>query len=211
MNGSRFIRFALLSVLALFCAATADAAPWMSLGPKRQLQTLIITGNYKSPRLLAELIQNESRQPYILLPDPSRGDNRIYFCPPKSNALEIREADFNNFIRTAAPKRIVILGDERYVPRRFEDLLDKAIPVVRITGANWFRVAEELKFMLNLNHLDKNYRRLRQTMLEEGGIYRPISRPAAPRQEVAPEAPVEEFTETAVVETPPTSAETEAR
>ena len=211
MNGSRFIRFALLSVLALFCAATADAAPRKSHGPKRQLQTLIITGNYKSPRLLAELIQNESRQPYILLPDPSRGDNRIYFCPPKSNALEIREADFNNFIRTAAPKRIVILGDERYVPRRFEDLLDKAIPVVRITGANWFRVAEELKFMLNLNHLDKNYRRLRQTMLEEGGIYRPISRPAAPRQEVAPEAPVEEFTETAVVETPPTSAETEAR
>lgn len=179
----RFTRFSLLFVLALVCAVSADAAPWMSLGPKRKLETLVITGNYKSPRLLAELIQNESRQPYILLPDPSRGDNRIYFCPPKSAAMEVREAYFNDFIRTAGPKRIIILGDERYVPRRFENMLDKAIPVVRVTGANWFRIAEELTFMLNLNHLDRNYKRLRETMLEEGGIYRPVSRPAAPKKE----------------------------
>jgi len=186
MTTSRFTGFVLLSVLAVFCAATVEAAPWMSLGPKRNLETLVITGNYKSPRLLAELIQNESRQPYMLLPDPARGDNRIYFCPPKSAALEVKEAYFNDFIRTAGPKRIIILGDERYVPRRFEDMLDKAIPIVRVTGSNWFRIAEELTFMLNLNHLDRNYKRLRETMLEAGGIYRPVSRPAAPKANEAP-------------------------
>ena len=179
---NRLTRFSLLSVLALLCAVSADAAPWMSLGPKRKLETLVITGNYKSPRLLAELIQNESRQPYMLLPDPVRGDGRIYFCPPQSAAMEVKEQYFNDFIRTAGPKRIVILGDERYVPRRYEDMLDKAIPVVRVSGSNWFRIAQELTFMLNLSHLDRNYRELRTEMIEENP-YRPISRPAKPKAE----------------------------
>ena len=180
MKIPRFTKFAALTMLALVCVA-AEAAPWRSLGPRNQLQTLVITGNYKSPRLLAELIQNESRQPYILLPDPVRGDGRIYFCPPKSAAMEVREEYFNAFIRTAGPKRIIILGDERYVPRRYEDLLDKAIPIVRVSGSNWFRVAQELTILLNLSHLDRNYRELRTEMIEDGGIVRPVSRPAQPK------------------------------
>ena len=211
MTVSRFAKLAVFSVLALCCAAVS-AAPWMSLGPKRKLETLVITGNYKSPRLLAELIQNESRQPYMLLPDPSRGDNRIYFCPPKSAAMEVREAYFNDFIRTAGPKRIIILGDERYVPRRYEDMLDKAIPIVRVTGANWQRIADELTFMLNLNHLDRNYKRLRETMLDDGGIYRPVSRPAPKQAEEAKqEAPKEEQPAPAVAEAAPEAAPAEAK
>ena len=196
---SRFTRFAVFSVLALL-SAVASAAPWMSLGPKRELQTLVITGNYKSPRLLAELIQSESRQPYMLLPDPARGDNRIYFVPPKSDALEVREADFNDFIRTANPKRIIILGDERYVPRRYEDMLDKVIPVVRITGANWVRIAEELTFMLNLNHLDRNYKNLREKMFEDQP-YRPVSRPA-PKQDKQPQPEQQDGAAPAAAEVP---------
>ena len=176
MTVSRFTKLAVFSVLAL-CCAVVSAAPWMSLGPKRKLETLVITGNYKSPRLLAELIQSESRQPYMLLPDPARGDGRIYFVPPKSDALEVKETYFNDFIRTAGPRRIIILGDERYVPRRYEDMLDRVIPVVRVTGANWVRVAEELTFMLNLNHLDRDYKKLHEKMFEDQP-YRPVSRPA---------------------------------
>ena len=195
MNIPRFTKFAALTMLALVCVA-AEAAPWRSLGPRNQLQTLVITGNYKSPRLLAELIQNESRQPYMLLPDPVRGDGRIYFCPPKSAAMEVREEYFNAFIRTAGPKRIIILGDERYVPRRYEDMLDKAIPIVRVSGSNWFRIAQELTFLLNLSHLDRNYRELRTEMIEDGGIVRPVSRPAKPKPvenaaEAKTEAPAE--------------------
>jgi len=193
MNITRFARSIVPALLVIVCAVAADAAPWRTLGPKRQLQTLVITGNYKSPRLLAELIQNESRQPYMLLPDPERGDGRIYFCPPKSAAMEVKEQYFNDFIRTAGPKRIVILGDERYVPRRYEEMLDKAIPVVRISGTNWFRIAQELTFMLNLSHLDRNYRKLRTEMIEEP--YRPVSRPAKPQPKVedkSAEAPAAE-------------------
>ena len=182
MNISRFTKIAAVSLLTLVCVA-AEAAPWRSLGPRREIHTLIITGNYKSPRLLADLIQNESRQPYILVPDARDAGGKIFFCPPKQ-CMEIQEKYFNSFIRTAGPKRIIILGDERYVPRRYEEMLDKKIPIVRITGESWQRVAEELTFMLNLNHLDRDFRKLYEKMY--GDIYRPISRPAPPQQEQQP-------------------------
>ena len=176
MNISRFTKIAALTMLALVCAVAAEAAPWRSLGPKRTVHTLIITGNYKNPRLLAELIQDESRQPYILLPEP--GDAvRFFFCPPnRREGMEIQARYFNDFIRTAGPRRIIILGDERYVPIKFEKMLDGKIPVIRITGESWGRIAEELTFMLNLSNLGRNFRKLQTRMYEEG--YRPVSRPA---------------------------------
>lgn len=183
MKIARFTRFIVPTLLALVCAVAAEAAPWRSLGPKRQVHTLVITGNYKTPRLLAELIQNESRQPYVLLPAAESGDGRIYFCPPNNKRnIEIRERDLNSFVRTAGPRRIIILGDERFVPVRYVEMLDGQIPIVRITGASWQRIADELTFMLNLSHLDGDFRELYEKMY--GDIYRPISRPAPkPKQE----------------------------
>lgn len=180
MNISRFVKIAAVTLFTLVCVSAVEASPWRSLGPKREIHTLIITGNYKSPRLLADLIQDESRQPYILLPDPRDEVQKIFFCLPKKS-MEVQEKYFNDVIRTAGPKRIIILGDERYVPRRFEKMLDGKIPVVRITGESWGRIAEELTFMLNLNHLGRNFRKLQNKMYEEG--YRPVSRPAETKQE----------------------------
>ena len=179
MDISRFVKIAAVTLFTLVCVSAVEASPWRSLGPKREIHTLILTGNYKSPRLLADLIQDESRQPYILLPDPRDEVQKIFFCLPKKS-MEVQEKYFNDLIRTAGPKRIVILGDERYVPVRFEKMLDGKIPVVRITGESWGRIAEELTFMLNLTHLGRNVRKLQNKMYEEG--YRPVSRPAEPKQ-----------------------------
>ena len=192
MNVSQFAKFAAVILLTLVCAVVVEAAPWRSLGSKREIHTMIITGNYKMPRLIAELIQDESRQPYILLPDPRDEKQKICFCPPKRNeAMEIQEKYFNDFIRTAGPKRIIILGDDRYVPRRYEDMLDKKIPVFRVTGDSWQRIAEELTFMLNLCRLERNFRNLYEEMY--GGSYRPVSRPAPqPQQPTDAEAPQKE-------------------
>ena len=182
MTISRFAKFAALILLTLVCVVSAEAAPWRSLGPKRRVHTMIITGNYKNPRLLAELIQDESRQPYILLPDPRDEVQKICFCPPsRKEGMEIQEKNLNAFIRTAGPKRIIILGDERYVPRRYEAMLDGKIPIVRVTGENWQRIAEELTFMLNLSNLDRNFRKLQEKMYND--IVRPISRPAPKPQD----------------------------
>ena len=52
--------FALISVAAF-------ANPWSYHGPKRDIVSLVVTANYEKPCLLAELIQVESRQPFLLL------------------------------------------------------------------------------------------------------------------------------------------------
>ena len=82
MRSLKPVKFVLLLLAVVFTSATFAAVPWFANGPKREVQTLVITGNYKSPRLLAELIQYESRQPYLLLPPQDSGDTRIIFCPP---------------------------------------------------------------------------------------------------------------------------------
>ena len=160
-----------------------SAASWANLGPKRVPETLVVVSNYKVPRLMAELIQYESRAPYLLLPTNGSADGRIFFCPAKKNSLEIREVRLNAFVRFLNPKRIVVIGDDQIVSKRHIDMLDRSIPVVRIDGADWVRVAEQLNFMLNLSHLDSNFKRLYETIRNDGRIYRPVSLPAQQAQE----------------------------
>ena len=189
----------LLSSLAI----SASALPWTVFGQHRKPVTLVITANYKSPRLMAEIIQAESRQPYLLLPVKESSDNRIIFCPAKKDgALQIQESRINEFVRWLAPKRIIVLGNENFVPAKYTDMLDKTIPVVRIEGASWARVADELNFMLNLSNLSGDFRRLSQEMMDQGGIYRPISRPQKSESEI-PEQVVKDGSGTA--EVPPAS------
>ena len=195
----------MLSIVALSLGAAA--APWAVNGPRDRIVTLVLTGNYKSPRLLAELIQNESRQPYILLPTRESGDSRIFFCPPKSKgsaSLEIPEKQFNSFIRFINPRRIVVLGNAAYIQPKYLQMLDHAIPVVTIDCVDWQRNAEELTDLLNLSDLADNYKRLREVMLNDSRIYRPVSRPA-PKPVQPAEAPMEEK---AVEEAPAAAEET---
>ena len=201
----RFPTVMLVVFAVIFGVGSLTAAPWAASGPKRELTTLMVTGNYKSTRLLAETVQNENHQPYILLPDPRTNDRRIFFCPPPPAAsLEIPENRLNEFVRNANPRRIVIFGNENYVPASFERSLDGTIPVIRISGNDWNRIADEVTFILNLSHVDRNYRKLRETMLNDGRIYRPVSRPA-PKAQPQPKA-AEEKAVPAAAETPAETA-----
>ena len=170
-------------LLALMVSVSAMAAwplPWLADGPKRVPQTLVITGNYKSPRLLAELIQFESRQPYLLLPAAEGTDTRLYMCLPKTAAREVLEEDLPWVVRQLNVRRIIVLGNAAYVQPRFLEKLDRTIPVIQIDCVDWNRAAEELGFMLNLSNLSTDYKDNRETMLNAGKIYRPVSLPAKP-------------------------------
>ena len=170
------LKKSLIAAVAVI-AGVVSAAPWANLGPKRVPETLIVVSNYKTPRLMAELIQFESRAPYILLPVNGSNDNRIIFCPAKSTPRQILENRLNAFVRFLNPKRIVVIGNDQYVNKRYVDMFDRAIPVVRIDGSDWQRIAEELNFMLNLSHLDTNFKRLNEQMLKDSRSYRPVSLP----------------------------------
>ena len=184
-----------LMVIATFCV-TAAAAPWSTFGPKRKPETLVITANYVSPRLMAELIQHESGQPYLLLPAEGDEDQRIFLCPRNNKeTIVIPENEIGRFVDFLGSKRIIVLGNQNYVPEKYVNMLNPNTPVVRVTGNDWERIAEELKFMLNLSKMHKNFKKLRAKMITPGRLYRPLraNAPAAntaanTAAEAAPEA-----------------------
>jgi hypothetical protein len=171
-----------LALMFILCG-TALATPWSSFGPKRKPVTLVITANYVTPRLLAELILNESGQPYLLLPAADQDNKKIFFCSRKNNnTMVVAEKHLNRFINFLGVKRIIVLGNADFVPQRYIDMLDHNTPVMRIESSDWYRIAEELNFMLNLSDLDKNFKKLREALITEGRRYRPLKGSDAPKQ-----------------------------
>ncbi len=163
-------------LLAAVCLTSLGCfgASWFVRGNKYNVETLVITGNYKSPRLMADLIQAESRQPYIIVPAANAKYSYWYVAMPKTDGFAMSEDKFGPWVKFCQCRRVVILGDKNCVPEKYEAMIDKSIPVVRITG-DWERVAEELTFMLNLSNLKRNYPELRRQL---DRTYQPISAPA---------------------------------
>jgi hypothetical protein len=176
-----------VSLLFAFVIAAAFANPWSYHGPKRDIVTLIVTANYEKPRLLAELIQVESRQPFLLLPANENGN--IYFCPPKNfgNPKFIGRKKLGSIIAFIAPKNIIVLGNERYVSADYVKELRKIAPVMVVSAENWQLAADMVAPMLNLSKLPRSFRKL-SAELESGRLYVPKKKNAADADEVLPAA-----------------------
>ena len=200
--GSTFGKMvAVLSAGVIALSANAGAWDWTRpfKGPGRSVNTLIITGNYKRPLALAQLIRAESRQPYLLTPAQESGLKDVFFCPvnDRTPGVKLRPEDISRFVRLLNPGKVIVLGDTRYVPESYLPELDGRIPVVRINCDDWARTAEMLGSMLNLNYLEKDYREIGKK-LDKNALYKPL--PAAakveePKKEetpAVPAAPVEE-------------------
>jgi len=141
-------------------------------GPERDVITLIITSNYKKSRLLAELIQRETKQPILLLP---AGDQKgIYFMPSsvKKPALEIKEENIGKFVELINPQQILVLGDRGFVHQNYIDMIDKKMPVFVVNGRDWVINAKSVAKLLDLNNLASDYARLYH-QVEGGKLYKP--------------------------------------
>ncbi len=190
--GGGFGKFAVVLTLGVFTmSAMAGFWDWTRpfQGPGRQVSTLVITGNYKRPLALAQLIRAESRQPYLLIPAQESGLNDVYFCPvsEKTPAMRLRAEDISRFVRLLNPTRVVVLGDTRYVPERFVPVLDGRIPIIRIDCDDWTRNAETLNSMLNLNNLQRDYAKI-GPKLDRDALYRPLPTKPEPAPLKAPDA-----------------------
>ena len=179
---SKFLKVTLLAVVCISCLG-ASGASWFVRGNKYNIETLVITGNYKSSRLIAELIQAESRQPYIIVPAANAKHTTWYLALPKTKGAAMSEDKFGAWVKFSQCRRVVILGDTTYVPEKYESMIDKSIPVVRITG-DWQRVAEELTFLLNLSNLKRSYPELRPQL---DRYYQPSAAPASAEKEIKSE------------------------
>lgn len=148
----------LVAAMVIFAGAVCHGAPWFSHNARRTVNTLTVVGNYKTPRLMAETILSLTRQPYLLISSDGR-----YFSVMSKNTIEIPKDKLDVYINRLNPKRVVILGDEKYVSREEEMNLRKInlrrIPMLRIYGENWSRIAEELDDMLNIGNLTRNFNR----------------------------------------------------
>ncbi|MEI8248037.1 MAG: hypothetical protein WCI51_19530 [Lentisphaerota bacterium] len=141
-------------------------------GPERDVITLIITSNYKKSRLLAELIQRETKQPILLLP---AGDQKgIYFMPAsvKKPAMEIKEENIGKFVAFINPQQILVLGDRGFVHQEYIDMIDKKMPVFVVNGRDWIINARSVAKLLDLNNLSSDYTRLYR-QVEGGTLYKP--------------------------------------
>ena len=149
-------KLALVMLIAV-CGCGLFAAPWSTHNARRTPQTLMVIGNYFSPYVLAETYLGLTNQPYLRIME----DGRLYMVMPKL-VRGIAPRELCGVIDSFNLKRIVIIGDERYVSADFEKTLRKTnikkTPIVRIYGDNWLRVAEELDDLLNVGHLSRNFR-----------------------------------------------------
>ncbi|MFA7230195.1 MAG: hypothetical protein WC071_02885 [Victivallaceae bacterium] len=189
----------LLTAIATFTLSSAFAGSWNWTapykGPDKNIETLIITGNYKKPLMLAQIIQSQTKQPYILV--PAKDDTHIFFCPVsnKKPALEIKEENLAKFISFINPQRVVVFGDTSYVPRKYIDMVDRKIPLVIISGDDWNQAAATSGDLLNLTNLPSDYSRLNKK-LESGRLYKPTPKPKQVEEVVASETV--EVTETEI-------------
>jgi hypothetical protein len=164
-----------LSVALALVSAAVFANSWdgpykPNKGPDKEINTLVITGNYLKPRLMAELIQVEAKQPILLL--PSQPGGMIFFLPSNDTAMEVDSANFAKFLKFANPKRIILIGDERYVPESYAKQINPNLTVWRVKNNDWKQVAADAEDLLRLNNLSRDFNRL-SDQIDSGRLYQP--------------------------------------
>ena len=181
-------RFAVIAVFSLCFGLFA--APLFTINSRRRPVTMLVTGNFLSPYILAETYLGLTNQPYIRVMQ----DGKIYLNMPKQ-IRGIAPRELAGVVNSFGLKRIVIIGDERYVSAEFEKNLrkinTKATPIVRIYGDNWLRIAEELDDLLNVGHLAGNFRENFQDAIIRTQPTQLQSRPRPANPEKQPEAMTE--------------------
>jgi hypothetical protein len=157
--------------------------------PEKNIETLILVGNYRQPRMLAELVQNETKQPILVI--PASGEGNVFFMPADRDdkTMEIKLGDLTDFIKFVKPNKIIVLGDNRYVPAKYLAEIDPSQTVITVTNKEWAMVAKTTSRILDLKYLIKDFK-AQQDLLKSGKLYRPNSGQAS---QVSPIMPTDDL------------------
>jgi glycosyltransferase involved in cell wall biosynthesis len=112
------------SLVLAVISAVAVANPWSYHGPKRDIVSLVVTANYEKPRLIAELIQVESRQPFLLLPARNEATGTVIVEAVSSGAPVIASGECG-YAKYAALAGSTVLPEpwqDSAFPRAIEEL-----------------------------------------------------------------------------------------
>lgn len=150
-----FFLVAALAV-ALPCAAGPFEGFRRLFTKEHGADSLIVTGNYIRPRLLAELVQKRTLDPILIV--ANGGQSRFfYISPKKERPMEVGAGSYVEFIELLNPRRVVILGNHNVVPRSITDVLQDRFPSVMITGTNWGVNAAAAANLFEYSQLRKRY------------------------------------------------------
>ena len=149
-------------------------------GPKKDISTLIITSNYVKSKMLAELIQFDTKQPYILLPAASQ--DKIFFCPAHGRKpQEIKLEKLERFIKFVNPRQILVLGDKSYVSEKYLNMIDDHQTLMVVSNKNWNQISKTIEKLLNLSNLSDDFKRTLNDW-QSGQRYVPEHNPVALKQ-----------------------------
>ncbi len=122
-----------------------------------RVDTLMITGNYAKSRLLAELVQHKTEQPILLLSPGGSGNMEMYFLPSAPEAMALQPEDYVEFVEFLQPKRIIVIGNEKFVPSSYYKTLQDKFPTVIVASEDWLKNAEALATIFEYKKLEQHY------------------------------------------------------
>ena len=121
--------------------------------------SLMITGNYMESRLLAELAQYYSKQPLLVISPDVDGGYQLFFIPAVNEATAVSPDEFTEIIKYINPKRIIVIGNDSFVPMKFVDQARADYSIITLDSDNWSKNAAALGELLKIEKL--------QTLFEE--------------------------------------------
>lgn len=104
----------------------------------KRIPDLILTADYQSPVILAELARKDSNVMYILLPTEYSPEQKIMVYPPnKADAFEVKEEMLSRFIAFVNPRRVIFLGGVEVVPAKYRLAVDSSCERAEVEDLNW--------------------------------------------------------------------------
>lgn len=151
-----------LVAVAALGAGRADAGQWWNpLSWFRQAPvTVVVTGNYTKPRLLAELAQARTRVPLLLVTPPIQGEV-VYVMPARGPASAGPKEEFAAALAALKPAQVVFLGDAEHMPSAYVGAAEGAgFPVVVLAESDWNQNAARLGTLLKSAWIPQRYAEL---------------------------------------------------
>lgn len=153
------IKALVCTLTLLLCAVTTRAAgmnPFSREGRTRA-ETLIITGNFREPRLIAELAQYRTKQPILIIAPDGYGNHSLFFMPSGTKPMTETADNFSGILALINPRRVVVLGGSDFVPAQFVDIAQKKYPVILLPNADMEVVAHTLGDLMSQPKLKTDF------------------------------------------------------
>jgi hypothetical protein len=128
---------------------------------KGDVSTLIVTGYSLHSRLLADLLQFHTKQPVIFITSPDAKEVLFVAAQmkdvPPQKPLRVSASEFHNFVNFAHPKQVVLLGEEKFIPKHYREVLNPSITIYALSDKDWKIIATQCEELFGIDGLAAKY------------------------------------------------------